>query len=148
MGALCNRSHKPPLMSFFTKSIVPTVGLVEHIKPEVKLAIEKVANISGGEELEIARIPPGKIDEIANYIMWNDVIAITNKRIIRILDSRCEDCKYSDIRSVIYTNNKHALDYKITIYLKDTREITFYTPYKNSAEYLVRIVGDKMAFCK
>ena len=128
--------------------IATSVALISDLKFHVKAAVEKIAEISGEEKLEILRVPYGHFDELFNINTNNHIIAITNNRIIFIKESKCESYNLTDISKVEHNRNDGFhwfTHYSLILYLKNGNLVRTIIQYEDAAIFLSNYITNKIS---
>lgn len=128
-----------------TPTVVTSIALARDLNDRVKSTVEKLADITGKEKLEILQVPYSNFDKDFNINIRWDIIGITNLRLITIKECKCKTHKLSNI--IWAENCRGEYSSKCTmlvIQLKDDEQLKFNVDYEDAAKFLMNYITDKI----
>lgn len=127
-----------------TKRITDNVALGENLKDNVRGAIEKTINIQENEKLEIVYIYNDTFD-IKFNIVTDTIVGITNLRIFKIENARCDSQNLHDIVGVEHQKNGMFRWDKVICYLaKSGQQNTFGIYHADVCKYFCSYIDGKI----
>ena len=141
-----NSSPLSPVMSpGGTPTVVTSIALAKDLNDRVKSTVTKLANITGKEKLEILQVPRSNFDKDFDINTSQNIIGITNIRLITIRECKCKTYELSDIIWAENCRDRYGFGCTmLVVQLKNDEQIRFETDHEDTAKFLMNYITDKI----